>query len=648
MAEAVLGIVTPLSNKILPLVTDKISRAWGVKKDLQKLAEKLEMIKALISDAQNKQLITSEAVQFWLKKLRSIALDAEIVLDDFGYELLRRKIENRKRDKVRSFFSSSNPLSFRLEMASRIKNVTSSLEEAYKEANQIGLHPVELIITAPDHKEDRITDPFVDESELVGREDDVSKVVSMLMRSDYKKDLPVVSIVGMGGQGKTTVSQVVLKNDHVVKYFEERIWICVSDDFKVERVLYEMLQSRGGTNVEMTNREALVVRLQERMKRKRCLLLLDDIWNESREKWDCLRKCLLEIGASQGSKILVTTRSHVVASVMQTSSSHELGVLSNDHSWMLFEKLAFADGVARKTPELEDIGRRILKRCGGVPLAIKAIGGILYSMKDKSEWSMIEKSEIWSNADGVFFALKLSYEHLPSLSVKQCFATCSIFPKDTRMIKEELIQIWMAQGLINHPKGGDHLQMEDIGSNYFNILLRSSLLQDPEKDIYDNIISCKMHDLVHDFSLEVSNNYLFDTENGSVIKNDTEVVHLNLILREGKMLNVEGIPPKLRTLYLEVEDYAVLEDLLKRFKYLCVLKLVCYNAIHLPNAVGDMKQLRHLDISETKITTLPDSITKLYNLMTLRVNRHLENIPKGFVNLVNFKHFCCWTKYFEN
>ncbi|KAL3509255.1 hypothetical protein ACH5RR_028656 [Cinchona calisaya] len=259
------------------------------------------MMQALISDSQSKQL-TSKAVQVWLTKLRSIALDAEIMLDDFGYELLHQKIETRKRDKVRSFFTSSNPLLFSLEMASRIKNVNSSLDEAYKEANQIGLHPVELIIRAPDHKEDRMTDPFVDESGVVGRVDDVSRVVNLLMRSDYKKDLPVISIVGMAGQGKTTLSQVVLKDDHVVNYFDERIWICVSDDFKVERLLNEMLNSCGEIKIETTNREELVRRLHEKLKGKRCLLVLDDIWNENGEKWDCMRKCLLEIGASQGTK----------------------------------------------------------------------------------------------------------------------------------------------------------------------------------------------------------------------------------------------------------------------------------------------------------------------------------------------------------
>ncbi|XP_027063090.1 putative disease resistance protein RGA3 [Coffea arabica] len=642
MAEAVLSFVSVILNKILPLAADDISRAWGVKKDLQKLAKKVEMMEALIFDAKCKQS-TSKAVQLWLKRLQSIARDAEIVLDDFGYEVLRQKVKNRKRDKVRNFFSSSNPISFRLEMANKIKNVSASLEEAYREANQIGLHPVQLIMAFAAHKEDRLTVPFVDESEMVGREVEVTQVVSMLISSDYKKDLPVISIVGMGGQGKTTLAQLVLKNKNVTEHFDKKIWVCVSDDFKVERLLNEMLQSLGEKNVETTNREALVTRLQENLKGKNYLLVLDDVWNDNREKWDRMRICLLAIGGAPGSKILVTTRSDEVASAMQISRLHHLQILSTDHSWMLFEKLAFADGGARMTQDLVDIGRRILKKCGGVPLAIKVIGGLLYSKKDASEWSKLDKSEIWNkstiNEGGVISVLKLSYENLPSLSVKQCFASCSIFPKDAVMEKESLIRIWMAQGLINDAKGGGHLQMEDIGSDYFNVLLRSSLLQAASENSTNGIMSCRMHDLVHDLSLQVSNNCFLNTEDGMVVSHDDEVMHLTIIRSRGKVLkNIEGIPPNLQTLYYLGGDGIMLEDILERSRYLSVLKVDCLFVTHLPNVVGNMKHLRHLDISKTRITALPDSITKLYNLMTLKVY-YLEEIPKKFSNLINLRHF---------
>ncbi|XP_027184539.1 disease resistance protein RGA2-like [Coffea eugenioides] len=478
---------------------------------------------------------------------------------------------------------------------------------------------------------------------MVGREVEVSRVVSMLISSDYKKKLPVISIVGMGGQGKTTLAQLVLKNENVTKHFDKKIWVCVSDDFKVERLLNEMLQSLGEKNVETTNREALVTRLQENLNGKSYLLVLDDNWNDNREKWDGMRSCLLEIGGAPGSKILATTRSDEVASSMQTSGLHHLDILSDDHSWMLFEKLAFADGGARKTQDLVDIGRRILKRCGGVPLAIKVIGGLLYSKKNASEWLTIEKSEIWNEstniANGVISVLKLSYENLPSWSVKQCFASCSIFPKDAEMEKQSLIQIWMAQGLINDAKGGGgHLQMEDIGSEYFNVLLRSSLLQAGYKNFFNEIVFCRMHDLVHDLSLQVSNNRFFNTEDDMEVSYHDEVMHLTIIGSQGKVLkNIEGIPPNLQTLYYLGGDGIMLKDILERSRYLSVLKVDGWHVTHLPNSVGNMKHLRHLDIRRTGITALPDSITKLYNLMTLKV-LYLEEIPKKFGNLINLRH----------
>ncbi|XP_027184538.1 putative disease resistance protein RGA3 [Coffea eugenioides] len=642
MAEAALSCVSVILDKILPLAADEISRAWGVKKDLQKLADNVRTMEALIFDAKCKQSTTKTA-QLWLKRLRSIARHAEIVLDDFGYEVLRQKVENRKRDKVRNFFSSSNPISFRLEMANKIKNVSASLEEAYKEANKIGLHPAQLPMASADHRVDRSTDPFVDESETVGREAEVSQVVSMLISSDYNKDLPVISIVGMGGQGKTTLAQMVLKIDSVVKHFDKTIWVCVSDDFKVERLLNEMLQSLEGKSAERTNMEALVRKLQENLKGKSYLLVLDDIWNEDRETWTGMRRRLLAIGGAPGSKILVTTRSDGVASAMQTSGLHHLDILSDDYSWMLFKKLAFADGGATKTQDLVDIGRRILKKCGGVPLAIKVIGGLLYSKKDASEWLTIEKSEIWNESTDivkrVMSVLKLSYENLPSWSVKQCFASCSIFPKDTFMEKQSLIQIWMAQGLINDAKGGGgHLQMEDIGSEYFNVLLRSSLLQAGDKNSFNEIEYCRMHDLVHDLSLQVSNNCFLNTEGGMEVRHENEVMHLTIIWSQGKVLkNIEGIPPNLQTLYYLGGDGSVLEDILERSRYLCVLIVNCRDVTHLLNAVGNMKHLRHLDIRRTGITALPDSITKLYNLMTLKVS-YLKEIPKKFSNLINLRH----------
>ncbi|KAL3497656.1 hypothetical protein ACH5RR_040388 [Cinchona calisaya] len=652
MAEALLGkVVEGAIGKLLSLPFEEIGFALGVKNELNKLEKKLMMIQALLSDAQSKQLTTP--VQRWLKNLESIALDADIVLDEFGYEILCHKIETRKRDEVRRFFSFSNPLSFRVMMAHKIKNIMISLEEAFKEANQIGVRAVELTNTHSNSGEIRLTHPFVDDTEIVGRDGDISSVKRMLTSSNYEKDLPVVAIVGMGGQGKTTLAQLVYKNDTVVRHFDERIWFCVSDDFKVERLLNEMLQSLTGNKVEMTNREALVKELQKKLKDKRYLLVLDDVWNENQDEWESMRNCLLGIGGSKESKILVTTRSDSVAEVMRSSDCHHLQIISGESSWMLLEKIAFGEGGATRTQALVDIGRRIVRRCGGVPLAIKAVGGLLYSKKDASEWLEIDRStEIWNSAtsgvDRALSAIQLSYDHLPSYSLKQCFAACSIFPKDTLLNKDKLVQIWMAQGLINPPNGSD-LQMEDIGSNYVNVLLRSSLLQDPEKDLFNNITWCKMHDLVHDFSLQVSKNYCFNMEvesHETAAGNDIKAVHLLLIFGKQKTIkkeNLKGIPSKLRTLILNGSAY--LEDILVNFRYLSTLIVQDSEVDVLPTAVGEMKLLRYLDIADTVISRLPDSFTMLYNLQTLRVT-YLEELPKGFGNLINLRNFYMTMTFF--
>ncbi|KAL7209044.1 hypothetical protein ACSBR1_030734 [Camellia fascicularis] len=652
-ASVLISASQVILNSLIPLATEQIKMAWGFKDDLQRLIEKLEFTQALLRHAENLRGRESlETMQVWLKKLKSVACSADDMLDELAFEVLRRKMEVQNRfirnNKVCNFFFClSNPLRFRFKMANKVKNINLLLDNLRKDAEGIGLRPaVQILNTStsvePREVNFRLTHPFVDDTQVVGRDGDVSTVIDMLLGSDNTvDDLPVIAIVGMGGAGKTTLAQLVYKHDKVVKTFgEQRMWICVSDDFKVKRLLNEMVQSLTRVKSEIENIEGIVRKLGEKLNGKKYLLVLDDVWNENPGAWESMRDSLLGIGGSRGSKIIATTRSMHVVSTMRTSPSltHHLNQLSENDSWTMFRKRVFADGGPTETQKLVDIGRQMVKKCKGVPLAIKSLGGLMYSKQNEDEWVSIENSEIWSSHEiknGIQPILRLSFDHLPSAYVKHCFAYCSLFPKDFDIQKDELIQLWMAQGYLQ-PSSGSNLEMEDVGNKYFNILLHNSLFQDVKLDEYNNITSCKMHDLVHDLAINVSEGSCLTFTSTSEVNYNSEVQHLSLDF--GKETSFE-IPKenigKLRTLFLT-------ENLPTNIaKVECIRALSLEGCDMLPYSIRKFIHLRYLDLSKSYIETLPNFITKLYNLQTLRLPDFidLEMLPKKFYELVSLRHF---------
>ena len=205
------------------------------------------------------------------------------------------------------------------------------------------------------------------------------------------------------------------------------------------------------------------------MQGKRYLLILDDVWNENFEKYDSLRSSLLGINQNNGNKIIVTTRIRYVAEIMRASFIYSLRELSQDECWLLFKKKAFAN--ERIPPVLEAIGREIAKRCKGNPLAASVLGGMMQFKEDESEWLSIQNSKTWGSIDyfdGVNTILKLSFDHLPTPSLKKCFAYCSIFPKDFVIEKKLPVQLWMAEGFLQTPERSFSV-IEDIGNKYFDL-----------------------------------------------------------------------------------------------------------------------------------------------------------------------------------
>ncbi|XP_027923557.1 putative disease resistance RPP13-like protein 1 [Vigna unguiculata] len=260
--------------------------------------------------------------------------------------------------------------------------------------------------------------------------------------------------------------------------FDIRAWVCVSDHFDVLTVTKSILEAITKSKDDSADLEMVHGRLKEKVSGKRFLLVLDDVWNERREEWEAVQTPL-RYGAP-GSRIIVTTRGEKVASNMK-SKVHRLKQLEEDECWKVFEKQALKDDDLELNDEKKEIGRRIVEKCKGLPLALKTIGSLLCTKSSILDWQSVLESDIWDLPKEVEIipALLLSYQHLSS-HLKRCFAYCALFPKDYEFDKKELILLWMAEGFLHHSQQNKNVQ--EIGEQYFDDLLtRSSFFNQPSK-----------------------------------------------------------------------------------------------------------------------------------------------------------------------
>ncbi|MQM03635.1 hypothetical protein Taro_036420 [Colocasia esculenta] len=652
---------------------EELQQISHIPEEIQRLIPKVNRITAVMKDAEQKP-ISSHEVRHWLQESKQILLDAEDVFDELATDAAVQMM----RAHTKSLIGFQNIVRF-VSLFPAIPTMTRAMRRRLHEMNgRLDLlasqKPMLLqqMSTAPPVNCLPLTwrqtgSHLPDETSVIGRDREKEQIIEMLTQfdessSNNNKGFSIVPIVGLGGVGKTTLAQLIF-NDQIVKnHFELMMWVCVSNDVDCERVTKDMIEAalafKGNyEECQVTSWDWMQRRLLREVEGKTFLLVLDDVWEAEHSTWEELFKPLHS--GEKGSKVLVTARNMGFVAKLEGRIETPIFLegLSHDDAWDVLKKYAFrgADGTtSAEYSDLEDLGRRIVQKLKGSPLAARTTGSLLNHELSKEHWQTVLGSECWKLELGqgnILPALLLSYQHLPP-DLKQCFAYCSLFPKDYRFSKEEIGQLWEAQTFIRKDRG---TRMETMGSKYFDELLHKSFFESK----HDNGDYYVMHDLVHDLAEYVSSDHCFMLEDQKIGKIPDTVRHMSVTASyQIDIINKSCFHEKLRSFLFQTRYRLVvhlntndLDQLFQKLKMLRVLGLRHCGIRELPGSIGDLKHLRYIDLEwNHRLNNLPESLGNLYNLQVLNLNycRSLRELPSTMSQLVNLRHLQAYYELVSN
>ncbi|XP_072955760.1 disease resistance protein RGA2-like [Typha angustifolia] len=651
------AIVGELANKAASFLIGNYEMQAAVKDKLERLQQLLIMIQSAVEAVEGRQIKNSSLLR-WLRWFKDAAYDADDVLDTFEYRILEQKANDGGGEVSSSFASSSSNAAKRVRTAARslfscdedVKELSSVVEKLERSAAVVGNFLKLLELDESSKKPELFTSSRITSSLLpevpIGRDTEKEHIIDLLLQSESSAvgNVSVIPILGIGGVGKTTLAQLVCEDERVKQHFSLIMWVCVSDTFDVVKLTREIFEQshRNRSHGDIENFNSLQLILEEKLRSERFLLVLDDVWNEKeRTAWEKLRTPLL--CGKEGSKIIVTSRLEKVAKLMGTMDPIGLQGLPEDEFWSFLKKCAF-NNIAdpEEHPGLLVIGKEIAKRLKGSPLAAKTLGALLKDDLSDEHWQGILKSDIWElvqGEDDIIPVLRLSYGHLP-VHLQRCFAYCSLFPKDWQFQRDDLIYMWMAEGLVHNTN--HNRRPEDVGRDYFDDLISKAFF---EPFSFWNQ-AYKIHDLLHDLAESVSKDVYYRINGNEPKKIPDSVRHLSVMTTNlAELTEYSSILKHLRTLNFLCKsksdlNVADLRDVLEKLKCIRVLNFVnCHLEVLPLSSTCDLIHLRFLNLGGSGIKILPDELCRLYHLeMLILWGSELDRIPASMNKLINLHH----------
>ncbi|WVZ04298.1 hypothetical protein V8G54_025104 [Vigna mungo] len=588
------------------------------KNQLSDLKMKLLAIDVVADDAEQKQF-TNPRVRDWLLRAKDVVVDAEDILDEIDYEVSESQVEAESQSAATkvwwNFVKSSFVGFFENEIGSRMEKVIENLKDLEKESHYLSLEKGIGLGVGSESGSKLTYTSLPNENVIYGRDDDKESIFNWItseLTSDTDIKLCILSIVGMGGLGKTSLAQHVFNDPRIEGKFNIKAWVSVPQEFDILNVSKAIFEGVSTSPVDSTNLEEVHKKLKEKLMGKKFLLVFDDNWNENKSKWEQVQKAL-EFGPQ------------------------EVGFLSLHGARSANSQL---------DPDFMEIGKKIVEKCNGLPLVLKTMGSLLYNKPSLHEWESIMKSEMWDfseNESDILPALKLSYLHLPS-HLKKCFASCALFPKGCVFDKECLIQLWMPQNFLE--SSSTIKSPKEVGEQYFNDLLSRSFFQQSNKEEENAFI---MHDLLMDLAKYLCQDIcirLGVDEPQGIHKRTRHFSFATDLIRIfdgfGNLIDSRKLHTFVQTGWRRYPPMSFwrcntsVDDLFSKFKYIRVLSLNGFlRFTEVPKSIGNLKHLRSLYLSYTEIEKLPNSIGLLYKLQTLKLNycERLKELPSGLLQL---------------
>ncbi|CAL0308901.1 unnamed protein product [Lupinus luteus] len=635
----------------------------GVHKEAAEINAELEVIQDIINGA-DRMVATTErenkgdnGMKRKVKELREVALRIEDVTED--YMIIQQQQPQGDIGCIAVLYATANFIKTmipRLRICYEIQDIKTSIREI-NERPGLQIQPFlegessSGSQNVPSQHVLRRNALYVEEEDVVGFEGPKHDLIGWLEEAQTKRT--VIIVVGMGGQGKTTLAKIVY--DKVIGDFDCHVWITVSQTYRIEGVLKSMLEEFGKNKNEVSEMDldSLIKEVRKYLQQKRYVVFFDDVWDK--DFWSKIELAVLD--DKNRSRILITTRDMEVANFCKKSSFHihNLQRLSSQESMKLFFKKAFQnepDGIC--PTGLEEISSKIVEKCEGLPLAIVAIGSLIAcNGKNSLELQKLCKALIYEldknpNSTGITNILGLSYDAL-SYPLKSCFMYFGIYPEDYLVEPNRLIRKWIAEGFVKSEEL--HETLEEVGEQYLKELIQRSMVQVSFSDISGKPKICRVHDLLRDMILTKIKDLSFCHfigDDGSMISGKIQRLQITYDPNVNYLKDVNIEMSSIRSINVfGVEELP--KDFVGMIPAKCRrLKLIDFEdcrSEYIPQNLGNLIHLRYLSFNNFNgLSSLPESISNLQNLETIDIRMgRLESLPREINKLHKLRHLTFWS-----